>query len=445
MPALYCRRQAGRTQSRGGSGRLNILPPRFLIAAALGLYVILTSPASAANAPRTVRQAYVDRRVSALPQAVLLRAAPDELIDPRRQRIAQTLGVYRRTLLVAGWLSQILAFFYLWRSGSAARLRDALRRRLKSRAVLRFCYGFALAAIAGIAVLPAAAAQYRVSVVFDQSTQSFLGWLRDGVVRVTIDAVAVGLLVVLIMWMVQRTRAWWIYSIVTIFIVSALYGAAGAFLFAPLFNTFGPIGDPGMQARFDAFEREAHVRTPIVRSDTSRQTQLAGAAVLGFGPGMRILVSDNLLDSATPGEIDFQVARQIAHVERGDSMRTAFVWTFLFVLSIAVGVLVADRIGFRHDDDPLARLALVGALAGAAGLVAFPLYNLYSRHIEAKADAYALQLTGDPASAVRSFVRSADRRFVALCAPRWSNIYFGSTKPLGTRIAIAAHKHDPCR
>jgi len=370
---------------------------------------------------------------------------PEELIDPRRQGIAQTLGVYRRTLLVAGWLSQILAFFYLWRSGNAARLREALRRRFKAVATLRFFYGFSLASIAGIAALPAAAAQYRVSVVFDQSTQSFLGWLRDGVVRVAIDAVAVGLLVVLVMWLVERTRAWWIYSIVLIFIVSALYGLALAFLFAPMFNSFSPIGDPAMQARFDRMEREARVDVPIVRSDASRQTQLAAASVLGFGPGMRIVVSDNLLDSATPGEIDFHVARQIAHVERGDSLRTAYVWTFLFVLSIAAGVLVADRIGFRRDDDPLARLALVGALAGVAGLLAFPLYNLYSRHIEAKADAYALQLTHDPASAIRSFVRSADRRFVALCTPRWSNVYFGSTKPLGTRIAIAAHHHDPCR
>lgn len=430
------------------------MPRLFLVALALGVCLIATTPLEGASvAPGTdaktarpmPRQAYVDRRVSALPKAVLLQAAPEALIDRRRQEIARTLGVYRRTLFLASGLSQILVFFYLWRSGNAARLRDALRRRLKSRAALRFAYGFLLAAIAGVAALPAAAAQYRVSVVFDQSTQPFLDWLRDGVVRVTIDAVTVGLLVVLIMWMVQRTRAWWVYSIVTIFIVSALYGLAGAFLFAPLFNSYAPIGDPRMQARFETFEREAHVSIPIVRSNASRQTQLASAGVLGFGPGMRIVVSDNLLNSASRGEIEFAVAQQIAHVARNDSARTTFVWTFLFVLSIAAGVLIADRIGFRRDDDPLARLALVGALAGAAGLVAFPLYNLYSRHIEAKADAYALQLTNDPASAVRSFVRSADRRFVALCSPRWANIYFGSTKPLGTRIAIASHHHDPCR
>jgi Zn-dependent protease with chaperone function len=437
MSALYRRRQTGRAESgRGGEGRLTILARFILVGLALGLWGIAAAP---------VRQAYVDRRVSALPAAVLLQAAPQALIDPRRQKIAETLGVYRRVLFLASALSQILVFYYLWRSGNAARLRDALKRRLKSLVALRFAYGFSLAAIAGIAALPASAAQYRVSVVFDQSTQPFWGWLLDGIVRVTIDGIAVGLLLVLIMAMVQRTRAWWIYSIVAIFLVSALYGLAGTSIISPLFNHYRPIGDRRMQARFVAFEREANVDTPIVWSDASRQTQLAFAEVLGFGPGMRIVVADNLLNSATRGEVEFAVARQIAHVVRNDSLRTAFVWTFLFVLSIAAGVLVADRIGYRRDDDPLARLALVGALAGLAGLVAFPLYNLYSRHIEVKADAYALQLTHDPASAVRSFVRSADRRFVALCTPRWANIYFGPAKQLGTRIAIATHRHDPCR
>jgi Zn-dependent protease with chaperone function len=120
------------------------------------------------------------------------------------------------------------------------------------------------------------------------------------------------------------------------------------------------------------------------------------------------------------------------------------VWTFFFELSVAIGVLVADRIGFRRDDDPLARLALVGALAGLAGLLVFPLYNVYSRQIESKADTYALGLTHDPASAVRSFVRSADRRFVLLCPSRLAVVYFWPSPPLGSRIAAATGRPDPC-
>jgi Zn-dependent protease with chaperone function len=117
----------------------------------------------------------------------------------------------------------------------------------------------------------------------------------------------------------------------------------------------------------------------------------------------------------------------------------------LFVLSVAVAVLIADQIRFRRDDDPLARLALVGALAGLAALATYPLYNMYSRQIATKADAYALTLTQDPASAVRAFVRAADRRFVTLCTPGWATLYFSQLPQLGTRIAAATGRPDPCR
>ena len=60
-------------------------------------------------------------------------------------------------------------------------------------------------------------------------------------------------------------------------------------------------------------------------------------------------------------------------------------------------------------------------------------------------DAYALSLTHDPASAVRSFVRAADRRFVLLCAPRAAILYFGTAPALGSRIASATGRPDPCR
>jgi Zn-dependent protease with chaperone function len=115
------------------------------------------------------------------------------------------------------------------------------------------------------------------------------------------------------------------------------------------------------------------------------------------------------------------------------------------VFSIAVGVLVTEGIRFRADDDPLARLALVVAFAGIAGLLAFPVYNVYARHIEEKADAYALSITHDPASAIRSYVRSADRRFAMLCAPRAAILYFAPAPALGSRIASAAGRPDPCR
>jgi Zn-dependent protease with chaperone function len=99
---------------------------------------------------------------------------------------------------------------------------------------------------------------------------------------------------------------------------------------------------------------------------------------------------------------------------------------------------------FRRDDDPLARLCLVFAFLGTFGLIVTPLYNAYSRNNESRADAYALALTGDRASAVRVYVRIADETLAPLCPDRSVRLYFYNSPPLGTRIARADGRRDPC-
>lgn len=390
-------------------------------------------------------QAYVDRRVTALPAAKLLHDDPRRLIDPRRQQIAATLAVYRRVLLLFWAFSQIYALFWFWRSGTAARMRDGLRRTVRDAVLVRFWFGTALAGVAGLAAIPASLARYRVALVFDQTSEPLLQWARDGALRLILDALAAGLIVAIVLTLVERTRQWWIYSIVGLFAASIALGWLEPVTVAPLFNRYQVLTSGALAARLRALAVEAKVpRAPFLVSDVSRQSDLPSARVLGFAGTARIVLSDTLLREVTPGEIAFAAARQLDLYRHGDAARTSFVFAFLLVLSIAVGVLLTDRVRFRGDDDALSRLALVGALAGIAGLAAYPLYNGYSRHIERKADAFALELTHDPASAVRAFVRAADTRFVPFCTPRIVELYFSTEPSLGTRIASATGRRNPC-
>ena len=400
--------------------------------------------AASATAPG---QAYVDRRVSALPAAHLLHADPRRLIDARRQQIAGTLAIYRRVLFLFWAFSQIYAFFWLWRSGNAARIRDALRRAVRAAVLLRFCFGTALGAIAALAAIPASLARYRVALVFDQSSQPLVQWARDGAVRLCLDALAVGLIVALVMTLVEYSRQWWIYSIAGLFAASILVGWLEPVTLAPLFNRYVPVSASSpLATRLHGLAVAANVpNAPFYIDNASRQSDLPSARVLGYAGTARIVLGDTLLREVSPGEVVFAAARQLDHYRHGDAARTSFVFAVLFVLSMTVGVLLTDRVRFRGDDDALSRLALVGALSGLAGLVAYPLYNGYSRHIERKADAFAIELTHDPASAVRTFVRAADSRFVPYCTPRALEIYFSTEPSLGTRIASAAGHLNPCR
>jgi STE24 endopeptidase len=216
---------------------------------------------------------------------------------------------------------------------------------------------------------------------------------------------------------------------------------------APLYNRFAPLpAKSALQAPLRALERKAHVSAaPIFVANFSRRTSVAVADISGFGPTKRIVLGDTLLHAATRGEILFLTAREMGHYIHGDDFRLSLFWTFLFISCTASGVVAADLVGFRRDDDPLARLGLVLAFMGIAGLVVTPIYNGYSRAIEAQADAYAVALTGDRASAVRAYVRTADEALAPLCASIPVELFFYNSPLLGSRIAAVTGRPNPCR
>ena len=385
--------------------------------------------------------------MSALPAAALLSQRGSQLVDPRRQRVSAHFRIYSTPLFFLWAFSQIGAFFYLWSSGNGARLRDAIRRRIRPLFAMRFTFAAALVAIAALAALPASLARYRVDLSFGITTEPFLGWLRDGLVATSLDAVVLGLIVAATFALVDRTRLWYLWAMAGLSAVTLAMAFLEPVVVAPLYNHFAPLGpESPVRAPLLALAQRASIGdAPILVSDDSRRTSAAIADVAGFGPTKRIVLSDALLANATTGEVLFLSAREFGHYAHADDFRLSLFWTFLLMLCTALAVVIADRVGFRRDDDPLARLSLVFAVLGTLGLLATPIYNSYSRNLESRADSYALALAGDPASAVRAYVRLTDETLAPLCPSRITRIYFYNSPPLGTRIARAAGKTDPCR
>ena len=385
--------------------------------------------------------------MSAIPAATLLAQPGDRLVDPRRQRAGVNIRHFARPLFLAWAFAQIAAFFYLWRSGYGARLRDALRRRIRNVFALRFIFGGALYVLATIAASPISLARYRVDYIYGLTTQTAASWYRDGFVATALFAIVVGAIVACVFALVDRTRLWYAYAMGGLFVVTLVMAFVEPVVVAPLYNTFRPLPPTSpVRARIEKLAERAGIgKAPILVADDSRRTSTAIADVAGFGATTRVVLSDALLADATPGEVLVLAAREFGHYVHGDDFRLSLFWTSLFIVCTALAVLCADRVGFRRDDDPLARLPLVFAFMGLFALAVTPIYNGYSRILEAKADAYAIALTGDRVSAVRVYVRIADETFAQLCPSRASRLYFSNSPPLGTRIAEAAGRPDPCR
>jgi hypothetical protein len=333
------------------------------------------------------RPSALDARVDALSVARLSTNPAPALVDPDRQIAAARYVNWRITGFLLSFALPIGILIYYWRNGFASARRDGLRRRFRSEFAVRWIFGAILAAIAWTAALLPQFFLYRLDRVMGISPQSWTQWAASWVVSFAMACVVTGTIAAVILWLADRTHQWYLYTMAGVIVVAAIYERGGGF-----------------------------------------------ASADGAG-----------LPADTPGEVAFYTARLAEHWAVGDPLRSALVLALIIIVAMAIAVTIADRIGFRRDDDPVSRLALVGGLLGCAYLIALPAYLAYDRASAARADIAAVAATGDRASAVRAMVRRADQDLEPVCPNEFAMLYFAQTPALGERISTFNGTPDPCK
>jgi STE24 endopeptidase len=374
----------------------------------------------------------------------LLTAPLDQLFDPQRQHLAEALNARRPALFFGAAFLEIGALLWMWRSGRAAALRDALRRNLRNIHLLRFSYVWCLAMIAQIASLPAAIAAYRLANDAGLSQQSPAEWLGQSLSGAVVDAVLAAIIFSFMLMLAARTRLWYVFGVLFMVFFIVLAAFAEPVVFAPWIHHQQPLAASPLAARLYAVERGVGVKVPITVEESATGTGVDAARVAGLGPTQEIVITDVLLQTATSGELEFLVARFSEHVAAHDNLKMDLYVSLWLIVAAVLSVTVADRIGFRRDDDPLSRLALLGTFLGVAILLLLPIQAAYSRRLEARADHAAVSVVADPASAVRLMVRLANVDLLQVCPSPIIRRYFLSYPPIGSRIAAIRGGGDPC-
>jgi len=270
--------------------------------------------------------------------------------------------------------------------------------------------GLAVVLVVEVITLPLAAWRHTIVVRYGISTQFWGAWAVDVAKSYAVGAVIGGLALLGFYTVVRLAPRWW-----------WAFGAAGAALLVvllsfvlpvvvePIFNKFTPMADGPLRTELIALaDRDGVPVRDVLVADASRRTRAVNAYVSGFGPTRRIVVYDTMLTEATPDEVVSVVAHELGHAKDGDVL----IGTAIGALGTAAGVIGLYLLGFWGWLLGLAGVAepggpgiagpraigLLVALATLAGLAGGPAQAFVSRHIEARADAHALALTGDPAT-----------------------------------------------
>ncbi|MEJ7749933.1 MAG: M48 family metallopeptidase [Thermoleophilaceae bacterium] len=233
------------------------------------------------------------------------------------------------------------------------------------------------------------------------STQSIGPWLSDVVKTAGIGAFFSALGGAVAVALIRRfPDRWWLpgAGVVMVFAVVMLY--LSPVVIDPLFNRFEAL--PQGELRSDVLDLAGRAGVDVgevYEIDASRRTTSINAYVGGLGQTKRVVLYDNLIKDFSPEQVRSVVAHELAHVKY-DDVPKGLLWVAIVA---PAGLLAIQRLtesmSPRRRGEGRAGPAVLPALALSLGLVSFGLTaagNAMSRPVEARADAFALELTRDP-------------------------------------------------
>jgi STE24 endopeptidase len=325
--------------------------------------------------------------------------------------------------------------------------RPAPVRRGLDRLAARPIAG-AAAAGAGVALLTSAATlptrliAHERAVDVGLSSQSLGPWLWDVARSTGIAAVLTAAGAALLMGLIRRIpRHWWLPAAALAGGLAALFVWIAPVVLAPIFNRFEELPE-GSRTRAEVLalgERAGVEIGEVYRVDASRRVTSLNAYVDGLGSTKRVVLYDNLLDEADSEEVASVVAHELGHVAHDDIPRG-----IAYILIVApLGMLFTRELGTalarRAGADPVSPAAIPAylfALSLAALVLNVP-GNQLSRKVEASADDFALELTGDPEALVDLQLRLARTNLSDPDPPGLYAALFATHPPTVERIGAA--------
>jgi len=304
--------------------------------------------------------------------------------------------------------------------------------------------GLATVLLIEVVTLPFAVWRRTVLVNYGISTQSWGGWTVDLLKSWAVGAV-IGGVALFGFFAVARLlpRWWWAAGAAGAAALVILLSFVVPVVVEPIFNRFTPMADGPLRTELIAMAaRDGVPVRDVLVADASRRTRAVNAYVSGFGPTRRIVVYDTMLTEATADEVVSVVAHELGHAKDNDvltgtllgALGTAAAVIALYLLGSWTGLL--RLAGVTSIAEPRA-LGLLIALATLAGLVAGPAQAFVTRRIEARADAHALALTGDPATFESMQLRLGTVNLSDPDPPAWEHVLFGTHPSTVERMAAA--------
>ena len=329
------------------------------------------------------------------------------------------------------WWARAVAASSGWRAAPAA-------------VVLLYVIGLGM--LLKLAGMPFSILSRRIEIQYGLNRQGWPGWLWDQAKGTLLGAALALAGVELVYWLLRAAPAsWWLWAWAAFAFFGVALAQLAPVLLLPLFYKFRRLAAEGKEAelveRLRRLSQRAGTRVRgVFEWKLGEKSAKANAALTGWGATRRVIISDTLLNSAAPDEIEAVFAHELGHHVRrhiwyGLAFQSALAFLGFWLADLALHFF-AVRLHLAGITD-VAGLPLLFLVASVLSVLLLPGANAFSRRMERQADDYALAAIGDAEPLVRGLEHLADQNLAERNPPRWKEFIFYSHPSIATRVARA--------
>jgi STE24 endopeptidase len=367
----------------------------------LGLACLLASFALTGCARETPAEhaanVYAAQEMAAAP---LYGNLPDYSLPADKLAKAQHLDSVGVTMHFADEAWGIVSLLLLLWLGVIAWMRDRAVKVSRNRWAQGYVFLLLYLIVGFLLELPLSLYQQHLDLKYGLSVQGWGSWLGDQAKAFGLTWIIGGLLLMLLFWIIRKApRRWWlVFWCASIPIV--LFGIFVAPYIEPLFFHYEPLQktNPALVAQLEQVVQKGHMNIPPERMflmKASAKVTTLNADVEGFGASKRVVVWDNTIAKATPGEIVFIFGHESGHYVLGHIVSGVLFTLAVLLVMLYLGYLFVQwairrfgprwGVGSQQDWAALAVLLLAFSLFG---VVFEPIQSAFTRMHEHAADVY---------------------------------------------------------
>jgi STE24 endopeptidase len=385
-----------------------------LVIVALMLLALAGSfqPASAADTSSPAASAHFDAEAATAAYLKTLTPAA------RARSDAYFEGGY--WLLLWDFLVGLLLAWALLAWRFSARMRDFAARLTRFRWAQTALYAIQYFLITTVVTLPWAAYEgYFREHQYGMSNQGLLDWLGDQAKGLMITLIFGALAAVAIYAVIRKLpKTWWLWGSAVAIGFLIFQAAIGPTYLEPVFNKFYPLAESPLKERILSLARANGIPVKqVYEFDASRQTTKMSAHVSGIAGSAQISLNDNLINRASPEEVEAVLGHEMGHYVLNHSYKGILALGVLIVIGFSFTSWAFGRItskfgarwGIRDVAD-VAGLPLLVALFSVYTFALTPVFNTITRSMEAEADAFGLNAARQPDGAALGALHLSEYR-----------------------------------